>query len=117
VERLHQLLTDNRYPGRGVLWARTLDGAMCGGYFLTGRSDASKARALRLAERQLTVGPTTYRSDGQTVVTGDPFTEATTEAASKDDLLKEVWESLDPQYRVAAATFTGDGLADAVLCS
>ena len=40
-----------------------------------------------------------------------------TEAASKDDLLKQVWESLHPQYRVAAATFTSDGLADAALCS
>jgi IMP cyclohydrolase len=59
VEQLHQVLAGNRYPGRGVLWARTLDGAFRGGYFLTGRSAASKARALRRGDGELIVTPNT----------------------------------------------------------
>jgi IMP cyclohydrolase len=58
VDQLHEVLAGNRYPGRGVLWARTLGGALCGGYFLTGRSAASKARALRPADGELIVAPT-----------------------------------------------------------
>lgn len=41
-----------------MLWARTLSGAQCGGYFLTGRSAASQARALRRGEGELIVSPT-----------------------------------------------------------
>jgi IMP cyclohydrolase len=41
-----------------VLWTRTLGGELCGGYFLTGRSAASKARALRRGAGELVVWPT-----------------------------------------------------------
>jgi IMP cyclohydrolase len=58
VDALGDVLRGNRYPGRGVLWCRTGDGKPAGGYFLTGRSAASKARALRLTpEGHLAVGP------------------------------------------------------------
>jgi hypothetical protein len=57
VGQLHQVLAGNRYPGRGVLWARTLDGTLCGGYFLTGRSAASQARVLRRGDGELIVTP------------------------------------------------------------
>ncbi|MEU5973894.1 IMP cyclohydrolase [Streptomyces sp. NPDC047315] len=57
MEQVHEVLEGNRYPGRGVLWARTLDGAVCGGYFLTGRSAASRERVLRRGEGELVVGP------------------------------------------------------------
>ncbi|MFI5527301.1 IMP cyclohydrolase [Kitasatospora sp. NPDC051853] len=55
---LSDLLTGNPYPGRGVLCARTLTGETVGGYFLTGRSAASRDRALRLEGDELLVGPT-----------------------------------------------------------
>ncbi|OIV39506.1 hypothetical protein BIV57_00350 [Mangrovactinospora gilvigrisea] len=55
---MHEVLADNRYPGRGVLWARTRGGLLCGGYFLTGRSAASKERFLRQEEHALSVVPT-----------------------------------------------------------
>jgi IMP cyclohydrolase len=58
VEQVHQAVTANRYPGRGVLWARTLSGALCGGYFLTGRTAASKARRLHQGPGELIVSPT-----------------------------------------------------------
>ncbi|MCD9875997.1 IMP cyclohydrolase [Streptomyces guryensis] len=54
---LHGLLAANPYPGRGVLCARTRSGAVLGGYFLTGRSPASRDRALRLIDGDLVVGP------------------------------------------------------------
>ena len=64
-EQLHEVLAGNRYPGRGVLWARTLDGSWCAGYFLTGRSAASRARSLHRDSgastggvSELTVAPT-----------------------------------------------------------
>ena len=47
VAELDELLERNGYPGRGVLCCRTADGLLRGGYFLTGRSDASRARELR----------------------------------------------------------------------
>jgi IMP cyclohydrolase len=56
---LHDLLAANPYPGRGVLCARTHSGAVLGGYFLTGRSPASRDRALRLIGDDLVVGPLT----------------------------------------------------------
>jgi len=56
---LHDLLSANAYPGRGVLCARTRSGAVLGGYFLTGRSPASRDRALRLVDGELVVGPLT----------------------------------------------------------
>ncbi|WP_246144928.1 IMP cyclohydrolase [Actinacidiphila oryziradicis] len=58
MDQVHEAVAGNRYPGRGVLWARTLGGALCGGYFLTGRSAASKARVLRRGDRELIVAPT-----------------------------------------------------------
>ncbi|MFD7864039.1 IMP cyclohydrolase [Streptomyces sp. NPDC057682] len=54
---LTDLLSANPYPGRGVLCARTRSGAVLGAYFLTGRSAASKDRALRVNGDELTVGP------------------------------------------------------------
>ncbi|HEX4093829.1 MAG TPA: IMP cyclohydrolase [Trebonia sp.] len=57
MDELRRVISGNRYPGRGVLWARTLDGALCGGYFLTGRSAASRARTLRRGDGELIVGP------------------------------------------------------------
>jgi IMP cyclohydrolase len=59
VDQVHEALAGNRYPGRGVLWARTMGGELCGGYFLTGRSAASQARALRRRDGELVVSPTT----------------------------------------------------------
>lgn len=56
---LHDLLAANPYPGRGILCARTRSGAVLGGYFLTGRSPASRDRALRLIDDDLVVGPLT----------------------------------------------------------
>ncbi|MHA6763379.1 IMP cyclohydrolase [Streptacidiphilus sp. PAMC 29251] len=52
-------LEENTYPGRGVLWCRTGDGVLRGGYFLTGRSPASQARELRRGPGgELVVAPT-----------------------------------------------------------
>jgi IMP cyclohydrolase len=56
---MQALLASNPYPGRGVLCARTRSGAVRGGYFLTGRSAASKDRALRAHGDELVVGPIT----------------------------------------------------------
>ncbi|HEY6786521.1 MAG TPA: IMP cyclohydrolase [Trebonia sp.] len=56
--RLPALLSGNAYPGRGVLCARTLCGGTAGAYFLTGRSAASRDRALRLDGEDLLVEPT-----------------------------------------------------------
>ena len=58
MDLVHEALAGNRYPGRGVLWARTLGGALCGAYFLTGRSAASKARVLRRGDGEVIVAPT-----------------------------------------------------------
>jgi len=59
ITELGELLAGNAYPGRGVLWCRTGDGALRGGYFMTGRSPASRARALRRGPAgELTVVPT-----------------------------------------------------------
>lgn len=58
MDQVHEVVAANRYPGRGVLWARTLGGGLCGGYFLTGRSAASRARALRRGDGDLIVSPT-----------------------------------------------------------
>lgn len=217
--QLANVLRGNRYPGRGVLVAQTGTGLFCG-YFLTGRSDASKARTLYERDGALIVAPsgasehdplrhyvaartdggrlvfgngeqvsviaermcdgqapavaltdlayepdppiftsrisvvvthdgiwfgaarrsdrgreaptvlilavrdlqpgdavliTTYRSDGLDIRTGDPFVEASTAAGDQDELLAEVWDALDPQYRVAAAAFHPDRLAHASL--
>ena len=67
MSRLNEALTDNHYPGRGVLWCRTGDGTALGAYFLTGRSPASQARALhrtaphRTAGGELIVAPSDAR--------------------------------------------------------
>lgn len=58
VDALGDVLRGNRYPGRGVLWCRTGNGQPVGGYFLTGRTAASKARTLRpTPEGHLAVRP------------------------------------------------------------
>ncbi|MFI0721589.1 IMP cyclohydrolase [Streptomyces sp. NPDC021224] len=60
---LGDVLRGNRYPGRGVLWCRTADGEVCGGYFLTGRTAASRGRTLRLTtDDELIVGPADDRA-------------------------------------------------------
>ena len=223
MDGLHRVLAGNRYPGRGVLWARTRDGALRGGYFLTGRSAASRARVLRRGDGELIVAPTgesardplrhyvaaregggwlvfgngeqvavvadqleegrtpaealagleyepdppiftpritvaadlapgrgawfgaarrgrggrtaadvltlavrdlevgdavvmtTYCSDGQNVATGEPFLEARTAAADQEELLAEMWGALAPEFRVAAAVFEPERLADAAI--
>ena len=40
-----------------MLWARTLSGATCGAYFLTGRSPASRSRVLLRGDDKLIVAP------------------------------------------------------------
>ncbi|MFG2626870.1 IMP cyclohydrolase [Streptomyces sp. NPDC048473] len=55
---LTTLLTENPYPGRGVFCARTLSGEVYGGYFLTGRSAASRDRTLLPRGDELVVAPT-----------------------------------------------------------
>lgn len=56
---------------------------------------------------------TTYRSDGHQVATGDPFTEVRVTAQGRADLLDEVWSSLAPPLRIAAAVFAPGELARA----
>lgn len=57
VDALVDVLRGNRYPGRGVLWCRTGDGEACGGYFLSGRTEASRSRVLRRGgQGELVVG-------------------------------------------------------------
>ncbi|WP_228994889.1 IMP cyclohydrolase [Streptomyces sp. DH8] len=58
MNTLTTLLSENVYPGRGVLCARTLSGDVLGGYFLTGRSPASRDRALVPQDGRLIVAPT-----------------------------------------------------------
>ncbi|GAA1961457.1 IMP cyclohydrolase [Kitasatospora viridis] len=58
MDELGAVLAANQYPGRGVLWGRTGDGAVVGAYFLTGRSPASKARELRRVDGELVVAAT-----------------------------------------------------------
>lgn len=45
---LHEALHSRPYPGRGVLLGRLSTGSPVGAYFLTGRSDSSRARRLVL---------------------------------------------------------------------
>ena len=53
-----EALRDNPYPGRLILLARTLNGELTGGYALTGRSEASRARRMELtASGELAVVP------------------------------------------------------------
>ena len=62
MKQLIEVLAGNRYPGRGVLWCRTMDGSALGGYFLTGRSPASQARGLhRTPAGELVVAPSDVR--------------------------------------------------------
>ncbi|MFC8426356.1 IMP cyclohydrolase [Streptomyces sp. NPDC057236] len=50
-------LSGNRYPGRGILYARIRSGAHVVAYFLTGRSPASRERTLHIAGDDLVVAP------------------------------------------------------------
>jgi IMP cyclohydrolase len=45
---LSEVLSANPYPGRGILCACTGDGTVVGGYFVTGRSEASREREIRI---------------------------------------------------------------------
>lgn len=56
---------------------------------------------------------TTYRSAGHEIASGDPFTEVRISAGNRSDLLEELWSSLPPQLRIAAALFAAGGLAAA----
>lgn len=47
---LSRALEANPYPGRGILVARTGDGTLAGGYFVTGRSEASREREIRCTD-------------------------------------------------------------------
>lgn len=53
---------------------------------------------------------TTYHSDGQVIEGGQPFIEARTDARDGAALLDEVWESLNPAYRVAALVLAADAV-------
>lgn len=220
-EDLGSVLAGNPYPGRGIVWARTLDGRLAAGYFMTGRTAASQARRLRadgdellaaalggeaghdplrhyVAARQrgdrlvygngeqvgqvadrlaagvtppealagLSYEPdppvftpritavadlrdgvawfgsarrprglrtepdvmtlalsepapgdallmTTYRSDGRTVATAEPYAETRTTASDRHELLTAIWSALAPELRVAATTFEPHRLAEA----
>ena len=62
MNRLAEVLADNHYPGRGVLWCRTGNGSALGAYFLTGRSLASRSRTLhRAGDGELIVAPSDSR--------------------------------------------------------
>ncbi|MEU9880960.1 IMP cyclohydrolase, partial [Streptomyces phaeochromogenes] len=62
MDLLRNVLADNNYPGRGVLWCTTGDDTMLGAYFLTGRSPASQARTLqRTSAGELIVAPSDAR--------------------------------------------------------
>lgn len=55
LEHLHR----NAYPGRGIVWGRLPDSTWCAAYVLTGRSEASRRREIRLGEHgHLEVVPT-----------------------------------------------------------
>ncbi|WP_329252979.1 IMP cyclohydrolase [Streptomyces sp. NBC_01478] len=56
---------------------------------------------------------TTYRSDGQQIATGAPFTEVHTGAHTPGDLMEELWSALPAQLRIAAAVFAPGGLTTA----
>ncbi|MEW6554386.1 MAG: IMP cyclohydrolase [Actinomycetota bacterium] len=208
---LSGVLAANPYPGRGVLCACCGDGSVAAGYFVTGRSEASREREIRLtdggelavaargdagfdplrhyiaataspdwlvfgngaqvstvagrlargdgpapaldglehepdgpiytdritavmrrpqgnlavigAARRSTVSAarsdivtmtvrdlhpgrgvllTTYHSDGQTIIGGQPFVAVRISAANGAELLDELWSGLNPDYRVAA---------------
>ncbi|THJ69082.1 IMP cyclohydrolase [Candidatus Frankia alpina] len=134
IAPLRQVLAGNRYPGRGVLWARTLDGALHGGYFLTGRSAASQARRLMRRDAELIVAATgaaahdplrhyvAARERGGWLVFGNGEQVAAVadrleagQPAGREALLAEVWDALTPQLRVAAAVFAPGQLADAAI--
>ncbi|UWE07611.1 IMP cyclohydrolase [Actinacidiphila bryophytorum] len=218
------VLAGNPYPGRGVVWARTLDGRLAAGYFLTGRTAASQGRCLRLHGDELVVAAlgepghdplrhytaarqrgdrlvygngeqvaqvadrlaagatptealgglayepdppvftpritvvadlrdgaawfgaarrprgtrtgadvmtlalaelapgdallmTTYRSDGRTPATAEPYVEARTAATDRHELLTTLWSALPTDLRVAATTFEPDQLSGAGIVS
>ncbi|WP_449348663.1 hypothetical protein [Streptomyces shaanxiensis] len=58
---------------------------------------------------------TTYRSDGQHITAGAPFTEIRTTAENSDTLLDELWPTLPARLRIAAAVFTPGDLTGATI--
>jgi IMP cyclohydrolase len=60
---------------------------------------------------------TTYDSDGTSVAVSATVREYATGAATPEELLDEVWSSLDPAYRVGAALFRPMNGAAATLVS
>ncbi|MFC5260455.1 hypothetical protein ACFPT6_36045, partial [Streptomyces cinereospinus] len=57
MTELSTRLSGNRYPGRGILYARVPSGAHVIAYFLTGRSPTSRERILHIAGDGLVVAP------------------------------------------------------------
>ncbi len=58
---------------------------------------------------------TTYRTNEDGIATGAPFTEVATTARNRTDLLDELWSSLPPELRIAAAVFAPGELSSADL--
>lgn len=83
------------------------------------RSSGGRTSANRLTLQVSDLAPgegvlrSTYRSNGHDIVTGDPLTEVRTAAKTRSDLLEELWTSLPPRLRIAAAVFSPGGLAHA----
>ncbi|WP_037908489.1 IMP cyclohydrolase [Actinacidiphila yeochonensis] len=83
----------------------------------SGKRAATDRMTLRVADADPGEGVlvTTYRSDVRTVETGAPYTEVRTAARDREALLDEVWSSLDPGLRVAAAVFEPGALGKALI--
>jgi hypothetical protein len=111
---LQALLASNPYPGRGVQCARTRSGAVRGGYFLTGRSAASRDRALRVDGDQLVVGPVTpaallSRDGGRTAVLGAARPSSGFRLST--NIMTLTVQDLEPGEGVLMTTYHSDGQA------
>ncbi|WP_329367711.1 IMP cyclohydrolase [Streptomyces sp. NBC_00669] len=58
---------------------------------------------------------TTYRSDGRTVATAEPYVDTATRANTPAELAAEIWDVLAPELRVALAVFEPGHLGSALL--
>lgn len=115
------------YPGRGVIALRDADGELWWIYFLTGRSEASRDRALVVTEDRIMVVPTDERSrpdplrhyscvrraDATIVVGNGDHVDAITAALLDGRGLEQVLPGIDPEPdppintpRIAAALGT-----------